>query len=165
MDLEELLALHELLSDNGIVIWLDGGWGIDALLGEQTRSHRDLDIAVRHADVPKLRDLLDDRGYEPVERDDTEPWMFVLGDHAGHEVDVHSFTMDDNGEHVYGIAYPAESLTGIGTLDGHRVRCIAPEWAVEFHTRYEPRPTDLHDLGLLHDRLGIPVPDRYKPPR
>jgi len=30
----------------GIEIWLDGGWGVDALLGEQTRPHKDLDIVV-----------------------------------------------------------------------------------------------------------------------
>jgi len=30
----------------GIEIWLDGGWGVDALLGEQTRPHEDLDIVV-----------------------------------------------------------------------------------------------------------------------
>jgi lincosamide nucleotidyltransferase A/C/D/E len=24
----------------GLVVWLDGGWGVDALLGRQTRPHR-----------------------------------------------------------------------------------------------------------------------------
>jgi lincosamide nucleotidyltransferase A/C/D/E len=30
----------------GIKIWIDGGWGVDALLGKQTRTHADLDIVV-----------------------------------------------------------------------------------------------------------------------
>jgi lincosamide nucleotidyltransferase A/C/D/E len=39
----------------GIEIWVDGGWGVDALLGEQTRPHKDLDIAIQQKDVPQLR--------------------------------------------------------------------------------------------------------------
>jgi lincosamide nucleotidyltransferase A/C/D/E len=164
VELKEVVALCELLDENGIEVWLDGGWGIDALIGEQTRPHRDLDIAVRHADVPRLRELLRARGYAPVDRPGTEPWMFVLRDQRGHEVDVHSFTFNERGEHVYGIAYPAESLTGSGSLDAKSVRCISAEWAVRFHTSYEPRAVDRHDLALLHQRLGIPVPDAFKQP-
>src|SRR4051812_23806829 len=87
----EVVALYNLLDDHGIEVWLDGGWGIDALIGEQTRPHSDLDIAVRHADVAELRRLLMDRGYEQVERADTEPWIFVLSDERGHQLDVHAF--------------------------------------------------------------------------
>jgi lincosamide nucleotidyltransferase A/C/D/E len=34
---------------DGAGIWycVEGGWGVDALLGEQTREHDDLDLAVR----------------------------------------------------------------------------------------------------------------------
>jgi lincosamide nucleotidyltransferase A/C/D/E len=158
----EVLAVYQLLADHDIEIWIDGGWGIDALLGEQTRPHADLDIAVRHDDVAELRQLLSARGYEPIERADTQPWMFVLADERGHEVDVHSFTFDDHGENIYGVAYPAESLTGTGSLGNQIVRCIAAEWAVEFHTAYPPRAVDRDDLGLLHERLGVDVPDQYR---
>jgi len=162
MEQAEVLAIYQLLADQGIEIWLDGGWGIDALIGEQTRSHGDLDIAVRHDDVAKLRRLLKARGYEAVDRADTQPWVFVLGDDNGRELDVHSFTFDEHGENIYGIEYPAESLTGAGSLDSQPVRCISAEWAVKFHTAYPPRAIDLHDLNLLHTRLGIEVPDDYK---
>jgi lincosamide nucleotidyltransferase A/C/D/E len=30
----------------GITVWLDGGWGVDALVGRPTREHDDLDIAI-----------------------------------------------------------------------------------------------------------------------
>ena len=139
MELAEVLALYELLADHGIEVWIDGGWGIDALLGEQTRPHNDLDIAVRHDDVAELRIIMSARGYDPIERDDTEPWMFVVGDKHGNEVDVHSFTIDRQGHNIYGIAYPADSLTGEGHLDGRMVRCISAEWAVTFHTAYARR--------------------------
>lgn len=42
---EDVLALYTALHELGIQIWIDGGWGVDALLGEQTRPHQDLDIA------------------------------------------------------------------------------------------------------------------------
>ena len=32
------------LADAGVRFWLAGGWGVDALAGRQTRSHRDLDV-------------------------------------------------------------------------------------------------------------------------
>ncbi|MGH8515394.1 MAG: nucleotidyltransferase domain-containing protein [Gammaproteobacteria bacterium] len=31
-----------------------GGWGIDALLGAQTRPHKDLDLLIRLEDVAKV---------------------------------------------------------------------------------------------------------------
>ena len=48
-------ALYDLFGSHGITVWVDGGWGVDALLGRQTRPHSDLDIALRHSDIPKLR--------------------------------------------------------------------------------------------------------------
>jgi lincosamide nucleotidyltransferase A/C/D/E len=53
----------------GIKIWIDGGWGVDALLGEQTRLHEDLDIALQQKDVPKLCELLEADGYREVKRE------------------------------------------------------------------------------------------------
>jgi lincosamide nucleotidyltransferase A/C/D/E len=41
----------------GIGVWIDGGWGVDALLGEETRPHQDLDIIVQQVDVPRLGPL------------------------------------------------------------------------------------------------------------
>jgi len=36
---EEVIKIYDRLMEHGIPIWLTGGWGIDALLGEQTRPH------------------------------------------------------------------------------------------------------------------------------
>ena len=43
---EDVLELYALLLEHGVQIWLDGGWGIDALLERQTRPHKDLDAFV-----------------------------------------------------------------------------------------------------------------------
>ena len=158
----DVLAIVDLLEGSGIDVRLDGGWGVDALLGRQTRPHSDLDIAVQHKDAPKLRELLGARGYRDVSRDDTKDWNFVLGDDHGHEVDVHSYTFDSKGKHAYGIGYPANSLTGFGSVNGRAVQCVAAEHVVRFHTGYELRETDMHDVLALHRQFGIPVPKEYE---
>ena len=44
--LEDVVAVMQCLSDDGLDAWLAGGWGVDALLGSQTRLHTDLDLVV-----------------------------------------------------------------------------------------------------------------------
>lgn len=68
---EDAIELLQLLDQNSIKVHIDGGWGVDALLGEQTRSHSDLDIAIGHKDAAMVRTLLETRGYRDVPRDDT----------------------------------------------------------------------------------------------
>ncbi|MDA1348786.1 MAG: aminoglycoside nucleotidyltransferase [Chloroflexi bacterium] len=166
MTAEDVLDLYSSFESLGIRIWVDGGWGIDALLGEQTRPHADLDIAIQQKDLPALRELLAGRGYEDVERDDTSPWNFVLGDGNGHEVDVHAIVFDADGNGLYGpvekgVMYPAASLTGTGTIDGRTVKCIAAEYMVKFHTGYELHDTDFADVTALCERFGIEYPKEY----
>src|SRR6266852_718171 len=119
MTAEDALELYALFEKNGIAVCVDGGWGVDALIGRQTRLHADLDIAIEHKDVPRVRELLEIRGYTDIARPDTRDCNFVLGDASGREVDVHSYTFDASGNLVYGIAYPPDSLMGTGTIDGH----------------------------------------------
>ena len=46
MTSNDVIDLYTNLETLGIKVWVDGGWGVDALLGKQTRFHEDLDIAV-----------------------------------------------------------------------------------------------------------------------
>lgn len=48
MSAADVVGFVKLLREYGIEPCLDGGWGVDALLGRQTRLHADLDIAVEH---------------------------------------------------------------------------------------------------------------------
>ena len=47
MSAEAVIEAMTVLRAAGITAWIGGGWGIDALVGEQTRVHRDLDLAIR----------------------------------------------------------------------------------------------------------------------
>jgi lincosamide nucleotidyltransferase A/C/D/E len=157
MSAEDVVELLELLEARGIPVVIDGGWGVDALLGVQTRPHADLDIAVEHRHVPELRRFLGARGYLEVEDAARKEFNFVLQDSGGRKLDVHSYTFPD-----YGIPYPPESLTGTGKISGHPVRCIAAEWAVKFHCQYQPDEDDRRDVSALCSRFGIALPELYR---
>src|SRR5260221_13746165 len=58
MDEQHLVRLLDLFAGRGIHVWLEGGWGVDALLGEQIREHDDVDLVVDVADLPQLSELL-----------------------------------------------------------------------------------------------------------
>src|SRR5215471_1137910 len=153
--------IYTLLEDQGIEIWIDGGWAVDSLLNRQTRSHKDLDIAVQWKHVPALRQLLESRGFEQT-REDSE-WNFVLADDQGRELDVHAFVFDNEGNVVDGIRYPAASLTGTGTIDGHSVRCIEAKYMVEFLAPYINKWPEkyVYAVAALCEEFDIVLPTEY----
>ena len=161
MSAADAVGFVKLLREYGIEPCLDGGWGVDALLGRQTRLHADLDIAVEHKDVPVIRALLEARGYRDVPRDDTRDCNFVMGDDEGRLIDFHSYTFDESGRLTFGLDYPPDSLTGSGSVDGFPVRCITPEWMVKFHSGYDLDTGDYHDVRLLCEAFDISLPDEY----
>src|SRR5215218_631188 len=46
MTLAEVLVVLDAVEKVGCRYWLEGGWGVDALLGYQSRPHRDLDVDI-----------------------------------------------------------------------------------------------------------------------
>jgi lincosamide nucleotidyltransferase A/C/D/E len=101
-----------------------------------------------------------------VPQDDTCPWNFVLGDKSGREIDFHVIVIDDNGNGIYGPPekgqmYPAGALVGLGRINQHTVKCIAPEYMVKFHTGYKLRESDYQDIGALCKKFGIALPEEY----
>lgn len=163
MTARDVIDFVQLAYENGIPVILDGGWGVDAALGRQTRPHADLDIAMRHRDTPRLRALLESRGYREVPRDDSWECNFVLGDDQGHLIDVHSSTYDENLKLVFGVPYPIESLGGRGMIEGFDVHCITPEWLVKFHSGYAVDENDYRDVLALCRHFGWPLPEEYRP--
>lgn len=159
MEEKNVIDLYKLLDENGIQVWIDGGWGVDALLEKQTRPHKDLDIALEWKDVPKLRELLLEKGYKQVREDNK--WNFVLADEKGREIDVHAVIYDEKGNFIDGIRYPKESLTGTGVIGGNSVRCISPEYTIKFHSGYELNEKDYKDVLSLCQKFGINLPDVY----
>lgn len=163
----DVVELYRSLEENGVKIWIDGGWCVDALLGQQTRAHSDLDIAIEQRHVAKLRALLATRGYEEIRLEQARVWNFVLGDAHGREMDVHAVVLDESGNGIYGPAengemYPADALGGSGVIGGRIVRCISPEWMVKFHSGYELKEKDFWDVSALCEKFGMALPAEYE---
>ena len=162
-----LVGLLRLIEGAQIPVWLDGGWGVDALLGTQTRTHKDVDLILSVRDVPELQELLSRRGFRL--KDGEPPDSFVLADGAGLEVDVHAVTFDEEGNGIYRMrngedwVYPAEGFGGSGLVAGARVRCLSPAAQVLCHAHgYTPTEKDFRDMELLRHRFGVELPPHLR---
>jgi lincosamide nucleotidyltransferase A/C/D/E len=60
----EVLEVLDRLAVSHLTALLDGGWGVDALIGEQTRRHRDLDLVIARRDCPRAQAALAALGFE-----------------------------------------------------------------------------------------------------
>ena len=171
MRASDVNAVLDVLARAGIRVWIDGGWGVDALLAEQTRAHNDLDIVIEHTDVARYRDAMRAAGFEVVWRGYATPRNFVMADTAGREVDVHlvdrsAVVRDANGVEVYGpngLEYEVGSLDATGVIAGRTVGCLTAAFQVRAHTGYEHDSEDARDVLALCERFGIPVPAQYAP--
>lgn len=166
MTAEAVLAVLVRLMNARVKVWLDGGWGIDALLGEQTRDHDDLDLVVELDAVAGVLDVLSDLGYEITE--DERPVRAVLATPDGCSIDLHTVTFDENDGGVQmqpnggAYRYPPEGFKARGTVSGVELPCLTPQVQVECHMGYEPTATDRRDISLLCERFGLPLPEAYQ---
>src|SRR5688572_17292653 len=115
MDVAGAVAVLDRIGDRGIACWVDGGWGVDALLGEQTRGHEDLDLVVAQADVPAAAAVLRPLGFgHDATAEPGLPARFVLRHGDGRQVDLHPVVFDDEGNGWQALgdgawgAYPAD---------------------------------------------------------
>jgi lincosamide nucleotidyltransferase A/C/D/E len=165
----EVVFLVGALERAGVRCWLDGGWGVDALLGRQTRTHDDLDLVVVSDDVdPSLLDVLAPLHF--TIKEDLRPTRLVLRDHTDRQIDVHPIDVDpatgdgwQRGALPGGgdARYPAADL-GTGMIEGRRVPCISPMLQLEHHRGYEPTDRDRADVGaLLQAFPGSAAPPGY----
>ncbi len=167
MTVEGVLWFVDLFDRLGITVWLDGGWCVDALLGEQTRPHADLDIMIPAPDAAVLEDALRRAGFGDVHTDDHCAENFVLGHSVRGLIDFHVFELAVDGHGVYrpGVydwKISADELAGSGSLGGRLVRCLSAEYQVRSHAGYPLQKSDLHDLALIRDRLGVRLHDEQE---
>jgi lincosamide nucleotidyltransferase A/C/D/E len=163
---DELVRLLDALGAAGVQVWVDGGWGVDALLGKQRRSHDDLDVVVEISDVGRLQDVLKRQGYTFQSRE--APLSFELVDPEGRQVDVHPVTFDEHGDGIYQMdngktwTYSAEGLAGIGHIAGRQVRCLTPELQMRVHAGYKLSAKDHEEIRALQERFGVEPPPGYQ---
>jgi hypothetical protein len=155
MSAEDVVAIVRRLQRAGLPVWLDGGWGVDALVRRQTRPHDDLDVVVRIEDVAAVERELAALGYERA--GGGPPMSFESVDAEGRQVDVHPIAADGAYVNRDGTIwhYPLRGLAGKGAVAGQGVDCLTAETQVICHGGYELDDDDLHDLRLLRPAQDV----------
>jgi lincosamide nucleotidyltransferase A/C/D/E len=175
---EDVVKICKKLTANGIQVWLTGGWGIDALLGVQSRPHKDLDVILLLDVMIRMTELLSEDGYEldtlwsenkkvkDSTGNETDTAFFML-DPEGREFDVHAITLDEQGNGIpawdedENFIFTKEDLAGEGVVLGYAVQCITPESQKVCHSGYEIPEKQIRDVELLHEKFGVGYPDGY----
>ena len=167
---KDVIEVAGRLEEAGLNFWLDGGWGVDALLGEQTREHGDLDMVVELGRIDEILAVLATLGFAMTL--DERPTRLVVADGRDRRIDLHPITLDSGGNGTQTGAgpngddaiYPAAGLGGEGTVGGRRVKCLTPELQLMHHLGYEPKENDRHDVRALCERFGLALPRGYAAP-
>ncbi|MFY9579177.1 MAG: hypothetical protein WAQ33_07610, partial [Gaiellaceae bacterium] len=161
MTVADVLEILDRLDAADVEWWIDGGWGVDVLLGRKTRPHNDLDFAVRAEDIGRLRTVLPEfrHVYE-----DQWPSAYVLRDARGRELDFHPLELDADGNgwqpQVGGsrALWPRDALESTGTIGGREVRCTSPQFQIEAHLYEGHDDVDWAAIVALAERFELAIP-------
>lgn len=159
---EHVIDLLDRLATAGLTAWIDGGWGVDALLHAQTREHSDLDLVVLTPQLDGVCRVLAKAGYRRVLRDNL-PTALTLVDVHDRGIDLHPIIPSGEGgggqllSDGSSFYYPSPSF---GLIAGRQVRCIDPGTQLRSHLGYPPTVRDRIDMWRLHRRFGVAYPYR-----
>lgn len=163
MEAAQVTDLLDRLVSAGVTAWVDGGWGVDALLGTQTRAHSDLDLVVHRADLAAVRAVLDALEFSVVR--DWLPNAIAFRSPDGREVDLHPVdpAPDGGGDQIQldGLTRWHYSAPVPGAIAGRTVPCCPVEDQLSCHLGYQPRPTDVEDMRRLALRFQLDLPPPY----
>lgn len=152
---ENLKEVLNLLDSLQIKYWIDGGWGVDILLGKQNREHRDIDVDFDGKFTELLLNTLKDKGYEITT--DWRPTRIELHHPELGYIDIHPLIISEDGSAKQAglndewYAFKAEWFSS-AVFEDRIIPCISAEAQKLFHSGYELRDVDKIDLKNL-DRL------------
>jgi lincosamide nucleotidyltransferase A/C/D/E len=165
VDERDVTQLLGRLGEVEVLAWVDGGWGVDALLGERSRSHSDLDLVLVRSALDVVHEILHGAGFKVLR--DWLPNAIAYVDGAGRQVDLHPVdpTPDGGGDQIQldGASRWHYSPPVTGMIGGRAVLCCPVEDQVLCHLGYPPRDTDFADLRRLGERFGLLLPPPYGP--
>jgi lincosamide nucleotidyltransferase A/C/D/E len=163
MRTDEVLDILDRLAAEGILAWVDGGWGVDALLERQTRDHSDLDLVIDAAAVPSFTSALLAEKFEVVR--DWLPTAIAFASADGRTIDLHpvELTPDGGGDQIQldGVKRFHYTPPATGRIGGRPVACCSVETQIASHLGYEPQEGDLADMRTLADKFGLELPPPY----
>ena len=175
MSADDVLSVVDALQGAGVPFWVAGGWGVDALLGEQTRSHQDVDIVIGDFErrEPEARSVLQGLGFRFMEARTHETWMplcSALDDRAGHRIELLSMDrellidslretsrhhQEPEGPHSASVEELATLFTQ-GTIAGRAVPCLSARVQLLYHSGYELTPELEQDVVRLESLKARP---------
>lgn len=142
-----VIVVAELLESWGLPYWVAGGWGVDALVGRQTRPHRDLDLVVRDEDMAALTRALVTAGFRPINNGNEDHAYKMLRkrcvfeDRQGYVLDVHP---------VPAPGWPDDDdLFATGSIAGRELPCLSEKAQRASRRGYALDESDIHDLQQL----------------
>jgi hypothetical protein len=152
--------------------WVGGGWGVDALLGVQTRYHTDLDLVVDDVgrDRPEIEAVLAPLGYRFLRRGESGAWWkpetAVLGRGRGSVIEVLSVEpriLVAAAELLAGAGVEGDGPFGLydkGVIAGAGVPCLSRAAQRLFHLGYVRQAGEPDDMELLAGERGVANPAR-----
>lgn len=167
---EELWRIVATLDETGLEYWVVGGWGLDSLVGCETRRHGDVDVLLADfaGGLSLVAQALGTLGFRREQPLGGTPWFpdaEVFEDRSRHRIEVLSLGAAACDEAVVrGLIEPSErdrmlptrgrverptQFTAIGSIDGQAVRTISEEWQRLFHSGYDGRPEEAHAESLF----------------
>ena len=163
----DVLAVLDAIEQAGCFVSVDGGWGVDALLGDQTRPHDDLDLVIDVDEIETVRAALTLLGFR-LQLDEM-PTRFVVSTCGDRRIDFHPMYFDDTGfahQRLPGgrlFTCRSAALDTACRIAGRAVRCLSAELQLAAHTGYPPDESDILDIRQLCDRFQLSPPPGYPP--
>jgi lincosamide nucleotidyltransferase A/C/D/E len=133
MPVSTALLVLGTLDGAGVETVVMGGWGIDALVGEQQRPHRDLDLILDQGDLGDALAALHDLGFQEWFRN---PAPVPFGEHGieGNVVVMRDAAMRVVDLHPMCLAALGGASVATGSIAGREVRCVSASLQIEAHT-------------------------------
>jgi lincosamide nucleotidyltransferase A/C/D/E len=94
---QDVLEVLESLTAADVRWWVAGGWAVDALVGEQTHAHDDVDVMVPVDALPTVEASLGARGFARADESEL-PAFLILRDPRGRQVDLYLLRIDSGGD-------------------------------------------------------------------
>ena len=101
VNITDVKQILQFAIDAEIKVFLDGGWGVDALLGHQSRSHNDIDIFVEKKDYQNFIEIIQANGFYEIKMEYTTLNHTVWEDAKNRIIDLHCFEYTGKGEILY----------------------------------------------------------------
>ena len=155
MESADVVSVLDALEAEGVMCWLAGGWGADALFGRQTRRHVDLDVVVldEPVQVERAGRALATVGLRWIGQRPPSvlmPRRMMFADTSGRSVDV--LPIDRHRPPFDGGA-PHDSPFARGRIAGRSVGCLSARVQLQVHQGFPLSAAADADVTALRRHL------------